>query len=115
MADARRDVRRQALGSAEEIAEFLAGELREGDVLLILSNGSFDGLVRQADRAAGGEVLRPRETSVTMAPEFAAQRAYLSAARRSVVLSLFFVAAVRRARRFDTRCRLPIRRNIFST
>lgn len=34
----------QALGSAEQIADFLAGELKERDVLLILSNGSFDGL-----------------------------------------------------------------------
>ncbi len=34
----------KALASAEQIAEFFAGELREGDVLLILSNGSFDGL-----------------------------------------------------------------------
>ena len=34
----------KALGSAEQIADFLAGELKPGDVLLILSNGSFDGL-----------------------------------------------------------------------
>jgi UDP-N-acetylmuramate: L-alanyl-gamma-D-glutamyl-meso-diaminopimelate ligase len=33
-----------ALGSADEIAEFLGGELRAGDVMLVLSNGSFDGL-----------------------------------------------------------------------
>src|SRR5690242_5907958 len=36
--------RAEALNSAAEIAEFLAGELREGDILLVLSNGSFDGL-----------------------------------------------------------------------
>jgi UDP-N-acetylmuramate: L-alanyl-gamma-D-glutamyl-meso-diaminopimelate ligase len=30
--------------SAEEIAEFLAGETRPGDVVLVMSNGSFDGL-----------------------------------------------------------------------
>src|SRR6202140_1650865 len=30
--------------SAEEIAEFLAGETRWGDVVLVMSNGSFDGL-----------------------------------------------------------------------
>ena len=33
-----------AFNSAAEIAEFFAGELREGDVVLALSNGSFDGL-----------------------------------------------------------------------
>jgi len=34
----------ETLHSAAEIAEFLAGELREGDIMLVLSNGSFDGL-----------------------------------------------------------------------
>jgi UDP-N-acetylmuramate: L-alanyl-gamma-D-glutamyl-meso-diaminopimelate ligase len=34
----------KALDSAAEIAEFLAGELRPGDIMLVLSNGSFDGL-----------------------------------------------------------------------
>ncbi len=33
-----------AMGSADEIAEFLSGSAREGDVVLVLSNGSFDGL-----------------------------------------------------------------------
>jgi len=33
-----------ALQSAGEIAEFLAEESREGDIILVLSNGSFDGL-----------------------------------------------------------------------
>ncbi len=33
-----------ALGSAAEIAEFLAAELKPGDVVLVMSNGSFDGL-----------------------------------------------------------------------
>jgi UDP-N-acetylmuramate: L-alanyl-gamma-D-glutamyl-meso-diaminopimelate ligase len=33
-----------AFGSAAEIAEFIAGEAREGDLVLALSNGSFDGL-----------------------------------------------------------------------
>jgi len=36
--------RAEALQSADEIAKFLAGELREGDMMLVLSNGSFDGL-----------------------------------------------------------------------
>jgi UDP-N-acetylmuramate: L-alanyl-gamma-D-glutamyl-meso-diaminopimelate ligase len=37
---------RQAEGfaSADAIADFLAGETRPGDVVLVLSNGSFDGL-----------------------------------------------------------------------
>jgi UDP-N-acetylmuramate: L-alanyl-gamma-D-glutamyl-meso-diaminopimelate ligase len=36
--------RAQAFDSAAEIAEFLAGEVGEGDIILVLSNGSFDGL-----------------------------------------------------------------------
>ena len=36
--------RAEALNSSGEIAEFLAGELREGDIMLVLSNGNFDGL-----------------------------------------------------------------------
>jgi len=36
--------RAEALNSASEIAEFLVGELRDGDIMLVLSNGSFDGL-----------------------------------------------------------------------
>lgn len=36
--------RAESFESSSAIAEFLAAELREGDVLLILSNGSFDGL-----------------------------------------------------------------------
>jgi UDP-N-acetylmuramate: L-alanyl-gamma-D-glutamyl-meso-diaminopimelate ligase len=34
----------QAANSTEEIIDYLAGEVREGDVVLVLSNGSFDGL-----------------------------------------------------------------------
>ena len=41
---AARDDRAEAFGLGRAIAEFLAAELREGDVLLVLSNGSFDGL-----------------------------------------------------------------------
>jgi len=36
--------RASAFGSSGEIADFLAAELREGDIILVLSNGSFDGL-----------------------------------------------------------------------
>lgn len=34
----------KALPSADAIAEYLAGEVRRGDVILVMSNGSFDGL-----------------------------------------------------------------------
>jgi UDP-N-acetylmuramate: L-alanyl-gamma-D-glutamyl-meso-diaminopimelate ligase len=30
--------------SADAIAEYLAGEVRQGDMVLVMSNGSFDGL-----------------------------------------------------------------------
>jgi UDP-N-acetylmuramate: L-alanyl-gamma-D-glutamyl-meso-diaminopimelate ligase len=36
--------RAEALSSAAAIAEFLAGELKPGDLVLVMSNGSFDGL-----------------------------------------------------------------------
>jgi UDP-N-acetylmuramate: L-alanyl-gamma-D-glutamyl-meso-diaminopimelate ligase len=36
--------RAESFASADAIAEFLAGEARSGDVVLALSNGSFDGL-----------------------------------------------------------------------
>ena len=36
--------RAEALGSAADIADFLAGELKPGDLVLVMSNGSFDGL-----------------------------------------------------------------------
>src|ERR1019366_9460927 len=34
----------EGFGSADGIAEFLAGETRPGDLVLVMSNGSFDGL-----------------------------------------------------------------------
>jgi UDP-N-acetylmuramate: L-alanyl-gamma-D-glutamyl-meso-diaminopimelate ligase len=34
----------EAFDSAEEIAEYLVGETRPGDLVLVMSNGSFDGL-----------------------------------------------------------------------
>jgi len=36
--------RAEAFGSADAIADFLAAEVRPGDVVLALSNGSFDSL-----------------------------------------------------------------------
>jgi UDP-N-acetylmuramate: L-alanyl-gamma-D-glutamyl-meso-diaminopimelate ligase len=47
-----------ALASADEIGEFLSGSVERGDVVLVMSNGSFDGLcekllehLREADRS----------------------------------------------------------------
>jgi UDP-N-acetylmuramate: L-alanyl-gamma-D-glutamyl-meso-diaminopimelate ligase len=34
----------EGFDSAEEIAEYLAAETRPGDLVLVMSNGSFDGL-----------------------------------------------------------------------
>lgn len=34
----------RVLGSSDDIAEFVSGEAKAGDVLLVMSNGSFDGL-----------------------------------------------------------------------
>jgi UDP-N-acetylmuramate: L-alanyl-gamma-D-glutamyl-meso-diaminopimelate ligase len=50
----------EAIPSAEGIAQFLAGEVREGDVVLVLSNGSFDGLCDklQARLSAKSATLR---------------------------------------------------------
>ena len=36
--------RAEGFASADDIADFLAAETRPGDVVLVLSNGSFDGL-----------------------------------------------------------------------
>jgi UDP-N-acetylmuramate: L-alanyl-gamma-D-glutamyl-meso-diaminopimelate ligase len=37
--------RAEALGSAAEIAEYLERELKPGDLVLVMTNGSFDGLI----------------------------------------------------------------------
>jgi UDP-N-acetylmuramate: L-alanyl-gamma-D-glutamyl-meso-diaminopimelate ligase len=49
--------------SADEIAEFLVAETRPGDVVLVMSNGSFDGLCgkllgRLQDRGAPAGKLK---------------------------------------------------------
>jgi UDP-N-acetylmuramate: L-alanyl-gamma-D-glutamyl-meso-diaminopimelate ligase len=36
--------RAEGFDSAEEIAEYLCANTREGDLVLVMSNGSFDGL-----------------------------------------------------------------------
>jgi UDP-N-acetylmuramate: L-alanyl-gamma-D-glutamyl-meso-diaminopimelate ligase len=51
----------RASTSAEEIADFLAGQVREGDVVLVLSNGSFDGLCEKLLAALGTNTVTPRE------------------------------------------------------
>ena len=58
--------RRRRLASADAIADYLGGELSAGDVVLVLSNGSFDGLCdkllarlsARSARAARGPVMR---------------------------------------------------------
>ena len=50
-------------GPADSIADYLAGELHEGDVVLVLSNGSFDGLcdkllARLAAKSAAAREVR---------------------------------------------------------
>jgi UDP-N-acetylmuramate: L-alanyl-gamma-D-glutamyl-meso-diaminopimelate ligase len=53
-----RDLGREAraIAGSDAIAEYLSREARSGDLLLIMSNGSFDGLceklVKRLDRAA---------------------------------------------------------------
>jgi UDP-N-acetylmuramate: L-alanyl-gamma-D-glutamyl-meso-diaminopimelate ligase len=53
----------KSFGPADSIADYLAGELREGDVVLVLSNGSFDGLcdkllARLAAKSAAAREVR---------------------------------------------------------
>jgi UDP-N-acetylmuramate: L-alanyl-gamma-D-glutamyl-meso-diaminopimelate ligase len=51
----------RAFESAEAIAEYLATEAREGDVLLIMSNGSFDGLCEKLLKRLGQAMDQPAE------------------------------------------------------
>jgi len=54
----------QALASAAEIAVYLAGELEPGDVLVVMSNGSFDGLCEKLlELLAQAGHTRPRAES----------------------------------------------------
>jgi UDP-N-acetylmuramate: L-alanyl-gamma-D-glutamyl-meso-diaminopimelate ligase len=53
----------QAANSAEEIVDYLAGELREGDVVLVLSNGSFDGLCEKLLARLAAKTALLHETS----------------------------------------------------
>jgi UDP-N-acetylmuramate: L-alanyl-gamma-D-glutamyl-meso-diaminopimelate ligase len=46
----------RALAGAEAIADYLSGETKEGDLLLVMSNGSFDGLCDKLLKKLGSEV-----------------------------------------------------------
>jgi UDP-N-acetylmuramate: L-alanyl-gamma-D-glutamyl-meso-diaminopimelate ligase len=50
--------------SAEQIAEYLAGEVKEGDLLLVMSNGSFDGLCEKLLKRLALPATLPFEASV---------------------------------------------------
>lgn len=51
------------LGSSEAIAEFVAGEAAPGDVLLVMSNGSFDGLCEKLLKKLESGVRAPAEAT----------------------------------------------------
>ena len=48
-----RGTKAEAFGSAAEIAGYLADKLKSGDVVLAMSNGSFDGLSGRLVEALG--------------------------------------------------------------
>jgi UDP-N-acetylmuramate: L-alanyl-gamma-D-glutamyl-meso-diaminopimelate ligase len=49
----------RVLGSSGEIAEFVSGEATPGDVVLVMSNGSFDGLCEKLVKALESGVRSP--------------------------------------------------------
>jgi UDP-N-acetylmuramate: L-alanyl-gamma-D-glutamyl-meso-diaminopimelate ligase len=51
----------QAFEGAEKIADFLSEEAKPGDLLLIMSNGSFDGLCEKLLKKLGQTVPQPAE------------------------------------------------------
>ncbi|HME11348.1 MAG TPA: UDP-N-acetylmuramate:L-alanyl-gamma-D-glutamyl-meso-diaminopimelate ligase [Candidatus Acidoferrum sp.] len=53
----------RVLGGSEAIAEFVAGEVAPGDVLLVMSNGSFDGLCEKLVKKLDSVVGQPAEAS----------------------------------------------------
>jgi len=54
----------QVFGGADAIAEHLAGEAKPGDLLLIMSNGSFDGLCDKLLKKLGQTVTIPSEANL---------------------------------------------------
>ena len=53
----------RVFASSEEIADTLSAESRAGDVLLVMSNGSFDGLCDKLIKKLGDEVQVPSEAT----------------------------------------------------
>jgi UDP-N-acetylmuramate: L-alanyl-gamma-D-glutamyl-meso-diaminopimelate ligase len=53
----------QVFGGADTIAEYLAAEAKAGDLLLVMSNGSFDGLCDKLLKKLGHEVTIPSEAN----------------------------------------------------
>jgi UDP-N-acetylmuramate: L-alanyl-gamma-D-glutamyl-meso-diaminopimelate ligase len=49
----------RVLGSSQEIADFVSGEAAPGDVVLVMSNGSFDGLCEKLVKALESGVRSP--------------------------------------------------------
>ena len=54
----------QVFSSAPEIAGYLSGEVKGGDLLLIMSNGSFDGLCEKLLKRLALPTAQPSEASV---------------------------------------------------
>jgi len=54
----------QVFGGADAIAEHLAGEAKPGDLLLIMSNGSFDGLCDKLLKKLGHAMTIPSEANL---------------------------------------------------
>lgn len=54
----------RAFAGAEAIAEYLSAEAQAGDLLLIMSNGSFDGLCEKLLKKLGREVAAPSEATI---------------------------------------------------
>jgi UDP-N-acetylmuramate: L-alanyl-gamma-D-glutamyl-meso-diaminopimelate ligase len=53
----------KAFEGADKIADYLAGEVKPGDLLLIMSNGSFDGLCEKLLKRLGESVPQPAGAS----------------------------------------------------
>jgi UDP-N-acetylmuramate-alanine ligase len=50
----------ESFASADKIADYLGDDLRERDVVLVLSNGSFDGLCDKLLTRLSAKSLAPR-------------------------------------------------------
>jgi UDP-N-acetylmuramate: L-alanyl-gamma-D-glutamyl-meso-diaminopimelate ligase len=54
---------RALTGGSDQVADYLSAEAREGDLLLIMSNGSFDGLCDKLLKKLGNRVPQPTGAS----------------------------------------------------